>query len=189
MSEPRKCQFFLRGRCQREKCEFSHVMPSNSSSTATAANGSKDQQTSAPSLSLKGCSQSAPCRFYQAGNCKFGEDCKFAHSEASAFARGKGPFIASKSKIPLPISKGNPDSDDESIMRKGGDSDDETESVGSGFTSIAPSTLKASTSMLPPTSTPIPKERLLRDLQVTTHDDHDSKTQKVRKHEIFLYFC
>ena len=33
---------------------------------------------------------------FQAGNCKFGEDCKFAHSEASAFARGKGPFIASK---------------------------------------------------------------------------------------------
>ena len=126
-----------------------------------------------------------------------------------------------QSKIPLPISKGNPDSDDESIMRKvrtldvdvndetglinvleswyyvwyfskwfisyqkGGDSDDETESVGSGFTSIAPSTLKASTSMLPPTSTPIPKERLLRDLQVTTHDDHDSKTQKVGKHEVF----
>ena len=41
--------------------------------------------------------------------------------------------------------------------------------------------------MLPPTTTPIPKERLLRDLQVTTHDDHESKIQKVGKHTIFLF--
>ena len=73
------------------------------------------------------------------------------------------------------------------LHHKGGDSDDETESIGSGFTSIAPSTLKASTSMLPPSSIPIPKERLLRDLQVTTHDDHESKIQKVGKHTIFLF--
>ena len=45
MPLPRLCQFFLRGRCQRgEKCDFSHVMPSNSSTTnTTTANGSKDQ--------------------------------------------------------------------------------------------------------------------------------------------------
>ena len=44
MPLPRVCQFFLRGRCQRgEKCDFSHVMPTNASSaTATTANGSKD---------------------------------------------------------------------------------------------------------------------------------------------------
>ena len=74
MSEPRKCQFFLRGRCQRECCEFSHDMPANTTLTNTA-NGSKDQQSGSPSISMK----SAP-----------------AHSELSAFARGKGSFIANK---------------------------------------------------------------------------------------------
>ena len=40
---------------------------------------------------------------------------------------------------------------------QGGDSDDDAESVGSGFTSIAFE--KAETSMLPPTSKPAPRER------------------------------
>ena len=66
MSEPRKCQFFLRGRCQREKCEFSHVMPSNLSSSATA-NGSKVLPPANTSISMVG-----------------------------AFARGKAPFITKK---------------------------------------------------------------------------------------------
>ena len=43
MPLPRVCQFFLRGRCQRgEKCDFSHVMPTNASS-ATTANGSSNK--------------------------------------------------------------------------------------------------------------------------------------------------
>ena len=67
MPEPRVCQFFLRGRCQRgEKCDFSHVMPSNSSTATTTANGSKDQQQSGnTTTSVKASSMSASSRFYQ----------------------------------------------------------------------------------------------------------------------------
>ena len=55
MPLPRVCQFFLRGRCQRgEKCDFSHVMPTNASSaTATTANGSKEVGQPINSLTIK----------------------------------------------------------------------------------------------------------------------------------------
>ena len=125
MPLPRVCQFFLRGRCQRgEKCDFSHVMPTNASSaTSTTANGSSN-------------------KIVQSNNSS-------SMKTASPFAGEKEPFIAPKVstlvdvyycselklyqntheqqnfyhnlfefKVPLPDHKGNPDSDDESIMRK-----------------------------------------------------------------------
>ena len=61
MPEPQKCPLFLSGRCQRKKCDFSHAMPPNTSSSA-AENDSKDQPLAHPSNSMKSVS---PCRFYQ----------------------------------------------------------------------------------------------------------------------------
>merc|ERR1711881_535972 len=69
--------------------------------------------------------------------------------------KGAPPCRFYQPTAPRPQHKGDPDSDDESIMRKGGDSDDDAESVGSGFTSIAPE--KPLYSMLPPASTPAPR--------------------------------
>ena len=72
MPLPRICQFFLRGRCQRgEKCDFSHVMPTNASSaTATTANGSSN-------------------KIVQSNNSS-------SMKTASPFAGEKEPFIAPK---------------------------------------------------------------------------------------------
>ena len=61
MSEPRKCRFFLRGRCHNKNCEFSHILPSNTISSTTA-DRYKNQQSGSTSNSLK---NATPCRFYK----------------------------------------------------------------------------------------------------------------------------
>ncbi len=72
----RVCQFYLRGRCQRENCEFRHdrsaavVAGAGASNVAAGAGGGE-------------AASSQLCRFYQMGNCKFRNSCRWESNEAS----------------------------------------------------------------------------------------------------------
>ncbi len=58
----RVCQFFLRGRCQRENCEFRHDKAKAAKAGSNGGGG--------------GGGGGNVCRFYQMGNCRFGDRCK-----------------------------------------------------------------------------------------------------------------
>ena len=70
------------------------------------------------------------------------------------------------------------------VLTQGGDSDDDTESVGSGFTSIG--FRKPNTSMLPPTSTPVPKERLLRDTATNISKQVEGQVEDGQKIKVII---
>ena len=57
----RVCQFFLRGRCQRQKCEFRH--PEGGGGGGGAPPRPSD----------------TPCKFFMSSGCKFGTTCHFKH--------------------------------------------------------------------------------------------------------------
>ncbi|XP_040568949.1 uncharacterized protein [Lepeophtheirus salmonis] len=92
----RVCQFYLRGRCNRNNCEFKHVKP-----VEDAANASIYRKT--------------PCRFFEAnGSCRFGDNCRFFHDAASNKkynASKSTPIVDSDDDIPR-----GADSDDDSIV-------------------------------------------------------------------------
>ena len=56
----RVCQFYLRGRCQRENCEFRHDRSKVAAADSRWAGAGRNQI----------------CRFYQMGNCKFRDSCR-----------------------------------------------------------------------------------------------------------------
>ena len=64
----RVCQFFLRGRCQRQKCEFRHpadqVGPRGPIPVAERSGGAN---------------KDTPCKFFLSTGCKFGASCHFRH--------------------------------------------------------------------------------------------------------------
>ena len=64
----RVCQFFLRGRCQRQKCEFRHpadqVGPRGPIAVAERSGGAN---------------KDTPCKFFLSTGCKFGASCHFRH--------------------------------------------------------------------------------------------------------------
>lgn len=63
----RVCQFFLRGRCQRQKCEFRHP--------AELEKEKRPNGTDRPS----GHSERETCKFFLSTGCKFGANCHFKH--------------------------------------------------------------------------------------------------------------
>ena len=66
MSE-RVCQFFLRGRCQRQKCEFRH--PADQALPRGPI----------PDRSGGASSRETLCKFFLSTGCKFGASCHFRH--------------------------------------------------------------------------------------------------------------
>ena len=66
MSE-RVCQFFLRGRCQRQKCEFRHP-----ADQAVPRGPIPDRSGGASS-------RETLCKFFLSTGCKFGASCHFRH--------------------------------------------------------------------------------------------------------------
>ena len=107
----RVCQFFLRGRCLRENCEFSHDAASASASAANANAGSSTAAASSGSSGYasgsSGYASSGPrvCRFFQKGNCKFGLKCRSVEKGAKIPA----PVLSPLKGFPkLSISQANP---------------------------------------------------------------------------------
>lgn len=68
MSERVLCQFFLRGRCQRENCEFTHEKP-----TATSADDDGSLASSGLPVPV--------CHLFLTGSCKAGTSCRFRHEK------------------------------------------------------------------------------------------------------------
>jgi hypothetical protein len=63
----RVCQFFLRGRCQRVKCEFRHP-----ADQPAAGRGERPARQGGPA-------SDTPCKFFLSSGCKFGTTCHFRH--------------------------------------------------------------------------------------------------------------
>jgi len=62
------CQFFLRGRCQRQKCEFRHP-----------ADVEKERDKRPNGSDRSSASIRETCKFYISTGCKFGANCHFKH--------------------------------------------------------------------------------------------------------------
>ncbi|TRY79414.1 hypothetical protein TCAL_02262 [Tigriopus californicus] len=160
-SSERICQFFLRGRCQRENCEFKH----DPARLQSGSGAHPHPATSGPSVKPEGegAGESAPpremCREFAAKKtCRFKAGCRFGHDEEKAGEGGGDDKGAGPKRT---VSR---DWDDESLVRKGGGESDDDESIASGFTEVAPSssTTAAATpataagEMPPPTAIPAP---------------------------------
>jgi len=65
----RVCQFFLRGRCQRQKCEFRH--PEGGGGEGRGGGAARDGPPPRPG--------DTPCKFFMSSGCKFGTGCHFKH--------------------------------------------------------------------------------------------------------------
>ena len=59
----RVCQFFLRGRCQRDNCEFKHEKPSEGGVDGVAFG------------------QLPVCHLFLTGSCKIGDTCRLRHEK------------------------------------------------------------------------------------------------------------
>jgi len=66
----RVCQFFLRGRCQRQKCEFRH--PADLEREKEKRPNGADRPSSGPA-------DRETCKFFLSTGCKFGANCHFKH--------------------------------------------------------------------------------------------------------------
>ena len=64
----RVCQFFLRGRCQRQKCEFRHP-----------ADQAGPRGPIAVAERSGGANKDTLCKFFLSTGCKFGASCHFRH--------------------------------------------------------------------------------------------------------------
>lgn len=64
----RVCQFFLRGRCQRQKCEFRHP-----------ADQAGPRGPIAVAERSGGANKDTHCKFFLSTGCKFGTSCHFRH--------------------------------------------------------------------------------------------------------------
>lgn len=67
----RVCQFFLRGRCQRQKCEFRHP--------ADLLEKEKEKRPNGNDRPSSGASDRETCKFFLSTGCKFGANCHFKH--------------------------------------------------------------------------------------------------------------
>eukprot|EP00092_Neocalanus_flemingeri_P036308 GFUD01039530.1.p1 GENE.GFUD01039530.1~~GFUD01039530.1.p1 ORF type:complete len:1126 (-),score=436.20 GFUD01039530.1:24-3401(-) len=65
----RICQFFLRGRCQRQKCEFRH--PADLDKEKEKRPNGNDRPSTATDRET--------CKFFLSSGCKFGANCHFKH--------------------------------------------------------------------------------------------------------------
>ena len=107
MSE-RVCQFFLRGRCQRQKCEFRHpadhqVGPRGPISERSGGGANKDTL----------------CKFFLSTGCKFGASCHFRHVGRE---RRRSRFVVCKTQNPhfrhSPLFDKNPTLSEPPYLRK-----------------------------------------------------------------------
>jgi hypothetical protein len=122
----RLCQFFLRGRCQRENCEFRHDLDRRKAMQDEAAKAAK-----ATAGSTSPARPAAPlCMYFQRGACKLGDKCRLRHE----------PKPAAETRQPEP-KKSGVDTDDERALGKDSDDDlaaavhdSDDESLASGFT-------------------------------------------------------
>jgi hypothetical protein len=69
----RVCQFFLRGRCQRENCEFKHEKPSISGSGSVSSAVEETAVSSGIPVPV--------CHLFLTGSCKVGNSCRFRHEK------------------------------------------------------------------------------------------------------------
>ena len=72
MAGERVCQFFLRGRCQRQKCEFRH--PADQ-----AVGPTRGPIAVASERGGIGANKDTLCKFFLSTGCKFGASCHFRH--------------------------------------------------------------------------------------------------------------
>lgn len=128
-SSERICQFFLRGRCQRENCEFKHD-PARLQAASASSSGPPPPTTATTStVETEGAGSEAKkevCREFAAKKtCRFKSSCRFRHEDPEE--------MASKTT--------RSDWDEESlVIRKGAggasDLEDDEESIASGFTEV-----------------------------------------------------
>ncbi|TFK71642.1 hypothetical protein BDN72DRAFT_793607 [Pluteus cervinus] len=72
------CSFYQRGACTRGiECNFSHDLPTNAPSSATAPGSSQRSQREHPQRVQE--KRLIPCTFHAKGDCKRGQECHFSH--------------------------------------------------------------------------------------------------------------
>ena len=79
----RVCQFFLRGRCQRDNCEFKHEMPSEGGVDGVAVG------------------QLPVCHLFLTGSCKIGDTCRLRHEKPDKPSDPTNPKDGEKDVIPV----------------------------------------------------------------------------------------